>query len=248
VTPKAVSFDAGQTLVELDTGMLVRRLAERGVTVGEDDLARAQPAAWRRYDDIMKGGGHETPWQVFMATLLDGAGVPAARAPELAAWLWDEQPRANLWRRPIPGMFELAAELDALGVPVAILSNSEGKLAELIAEIGWSAPFRAIVDSGKLGVAKPERAIFEHTAAALGVTPAEVVHIGDSWNADVAGGRAAGMRTIWFGAAAMARAATLDDDGVAAADDAAGVRAILARWGLPALSAGAACAGAPRHR
>jgi hypothetical protein len=55
------------------------------------------------------------------------------------------------------------------------------------------------------------------------------------------------MRTIWFGPQAMARAATLDDDGIAAAEDAAGVRAILAGWGLPALSAGVACAGASRH-
>ena len=245
MTPRAVTFDAGQVLIQLDTAMLVRRLAERGVGVPEDALARAQPAAWRRYDEVMKDGGHTGPWQVFMATLLTGAGVEPEKARELAAWLWEEQPRANLWRRPIPGMFELAAELSGQGVPVAILSNSEGRLAELIDEIGWSAPFRAIVDSGRLGVAKPERAIFDYAAAALGVEPAEVVHIGDSWNADVVGGRGAGFRVIWFGATAVARAATVDDDGVATAEDADGVRAILARWGLPALSAGAACTGGP---
>lgn len=242
--PRAVSFDAGQTLVELDTTMLVRRLAERGCAMTEAALVAAQPAAWRRYDEVMRHGGHETPWQIFMATLLTGAGLAAEPAGELARWLWDEQPAKNLWRQPIPGMFELARELAGLGVPVAILSNSEGKLAELIDEIGWSAPFTAIVDSGRLGVAKPEPAIFLHTAAALGVTPAEVVHIGDAYNADIVGGRAAGMRTIWFGPVAVAAAATLDDDGIATAADAAGVRAILARWGLPALSTGAACAGA----
>lgn len=242
--PRAVSFDAGQTLVELDTAMLVRRLAERGVAMTEGALAAAQPAAWRRYDEVMKDGGHERPWQVFMATLLGGAGVDDDPAVVLARWLWDEQPAQNLWRQPIPGMFELARELAALGVPVAILSNSEGKLAELIDEIGWSAPFTAIVDSGRLGVAKPEPAIFLHTAAALGVAPAEVVHIGDAYNADIVGGRAVGMRTIWFGPVAVAAAATLDDDGIATAADAAGVRAILARWGLPALSTAAACAGA----
>lgn len=244
---RAVSFDAGQTLIELDTAMLVRRLGGRGVAVTEDALARAQPAAWLTYDEIMKHGGHKAPWQVFMTTLLAGAGVADAPAAELSAWLWDEQPRANLWRRPIAGMFELAAELAAAGVPVAILSNSEGRLEELIDEIGWRAPFRAVVDSGRFGAAKPERAIFLHTAAVLGAAPAEVVHIGDSWNADIAGARAAGMRAIWFGPVAMARAATLDDVGVAAAEDAAGVRAVLAAWGLPALSAGAACTGDARH-
>jgi HAD superfamily hydrolase (TIGR01509 family) len=229
-TSKAVTFDAGQTLVELDTAMLSRRLAERGVHADAAALDAAQPPAWRRYEQVVKDGGHEEPWQIFMRTLLEGAGVPAAAAAELAVWLWTEQPAKNLWRRPIPGMFELAAELTARGVPVGILSNSEGKLAELVDEIGWRAPFAVIVDSGKLGVAKPERAIFEHAARALGVTPAEVVHIGDSRTADVDGGRAAGMRTIWFGAAARERPD--DGDDVAVARDATAVRAALVRWGL----------------
>lgn len=227
---RAVTFDAGQTLVELDTAMLSRRLAERGVHVDATALEAAQAPAWRRYEQVVKDGGHEAPWQLFMRTLLAGAGVAADRATALAAWLWGEQPTKNLWRRPIPGMFELAAELTARGVPVGILSNSEGKLAELVDEIGWSAPFRVIVDSGRLGVAKPARAIFEHAARALGVTTAEVVHVGDSRTADIDGARAAGMRAIWFGAAARERPE--DGDEVAIAADAGAVRAALVRWGL----------------
>lgn len=228
---KAVTFDAGQTLVELDTAMLSRRLAERGISIDAATLDDAQPPAWRRYEQVMKEeGGHDEPWQIFMRTLLEVAGVPVGTAVSLAAWLWEEQPTRNLWRRPIAGMFELAAELTARGVPVGILSNSEGKLAELIDEIGWSAPFRVIVDSGKLGVAKPERPIFEHAARALGVAAGEVVHVGDSRTADVDGARAAGMRAIWFGAAARER--DDDGDGVAVAKDASAVRAALVRWGL----------------
>lgn len=238
MTPRAVTFDAGQTLVELDTAMLAARCAERGVTVTAAALDAARAAAWQRYEVLVKDGGHEAPWLVFMATLLGGAGVGAAEAEALAAWLWDEQQTRNLWRRPVAGMFELAAELAAAGTPVGIISNSEGRLAELIAEIGWSAPFAVIVDSGRLGVAKPDRAIFDHAAHALGVTPAEIVHVGDSRTADVDGARAVGMRAIWFGTTAA-----VDDAGVAVAGDAAGVRAALVRWGLPAVSTDPACQG-----
>lgn len=239
MTARAVSFDAGQTLVELDTTMLSARLAERGVHVTAAALDAAQPAAWRRYDEVVRSGGHELPWQVFMTTLIAGAG--GAGAADLAAWLWTEQPRRNLWRRPIAGMFELARDLAAGGVPVAILSNSEGKLAELIAEIGWAAPFRAIVDSGRLGFAKPDRRIFDHTAAVLGVGLDAIVHIGDSRTADIDGARAVGMRAIWFGPAAR----DVGDAGVAAAADAGAVRAILAGWGLPTLSIDHACQDRP---
>src|SRR5512142_1044993 len=96
-----VTFDAGQTLVELDLDFLARRLAERGVQVSVDDLERAAPAAWLRYDELTAAGvGH--PWRELMATLLAGAGVHDAVG--LARWLWDEQPRANLWRKPIAPM------------------------------------------------------------------------------------------------------------------------------------------------
>jgi putative hydrolase of the HAD superfamily len=229
---QAVTFDAGQTLIELDTGMLSARLAERGHRVAKDALDAAQPLAWRHYERSIQAGQHEGQWQVFMATLLAragrDAGIDEARVAWLADWLWTEQPAHNLWRRPIAGMFELARDLTGRGIPVGILSNSEGRLAELIAEIGWSAPFRVIVDSGRLGIAKPDRRIFETAAESLGVPLAAVVHIGDSRTADVDGARAVGMRVIWFGPTAI----DLDDSGVAPASNADEVRAILTRWGL----------------
>jgi len=159
-----------------------------------------------------------------MTALLAGAGI--AHPAPLVGWLWDEQPRANLWRRPIPGMLELARELGARGVRVGVLSNSEGKLAELFAEIGIAEPFAAIIDSGVVGIEKPDPRIFAHARAALG--GGDAIHIGDSWPADIAGARAAGWRAIWFGR----RVGPVDDPQIAVARDVGDVRAALARWGV----------------
>jgi FMN phosphatase YigB (HAD superfamily) len=142
----AVTFDAGQTLVELDPAMLARRLGERGVQVDAAALEAAVPAAWARYDEVI--GRVARPWHVLMDALLEGAGCGDGRAA-LVAWLWDEQPRANLWRRPVAGMIELVDALRAAGVPVGVLSNSEGKLAELFDEIGWGGRFDVVIDSGR---------------------------------------------------------------------------------------------------
>lgn len=222
VEPPVVTFDAGQTLIDLDLGFLARRLAERGVTVGTTALAAAAPEAWRRYDALVDpGGGH--PWRALMATLLRGAGV--ARVDPLVDWLWDEQPRANLWRAQLPGMVALARELAARGVRVAVLSNSEGRLAELLAEIGIADAFAAVIDSGRLGIEKPDRRIFDHTLAVLGAR-GPGIHIGDSWPADIAGALGAGWRAIWFGR----RAQDVADPRVAVAYDADGVRTVLAGW------------------
>jgi putative hydrolase of the HAD superfamily len=49
-----------------------------------------------------------------------------------------------------------------------------------------------------VGIDKPDSRIFEHAAKALGVPLAEIVHVGDAWEADVIGARSAGAQAIWF--------------------------------------------------
>jgi HAD superfamily hydrolase (TIGR01509 family) len=167
-----------------------------------------------------------------MLELLRGGGLRAKNgvnepeyATKIAGSLWDAQPTTNLWRKPIAGMFELARELQAQHIPVGIISNSEGRLAELLEELGQSTPFQVVVDSGRIGIDKPDPRIFEQAARALGIPLSDIVHVGDSWEADVIGALNAGARAIWF--------APDDDralpDGVAACRDAVELRRALKR-------------------
>jgi putative hydrolase of the HAD superfamily len=210
---RAVTFDFGQTLAELDTAMLAARLAERGATVAASSLEAARPAMWRRYNEAIRAGLGGHPWVLLMATLLESAGVEPTAVGPLAEWLFTEQPRRNLWRRPIAGMIERVRALRQRGVPVGVISNSEGGLAGLIAEMGWTQDFDVVADSGALGMEKPDRAIFDWTSKALGVDPEEVVHVGDSWAADYLGARSAGMRAVLFrGRDLMPAGAVLEED------------------------------------
>ncbi len=232
----AVTFDAGQTLIGLDHAMLAARLAERGVAIAPAALAAAQPAAWQRYEQAVRAGGHDRPWQSFMAGLMGDAAAGALSpdaADDLAAWLWSEQPRRNLWRRPVDGMIELVRDLRAAGIAVAVISNSEGRLAELFEELGWGDEFAAVIDSGRVGIDKPDPRIFALALEVVGCGPVgadAVVHVGDSRVADVDGARAVGWRAIWFGPTAAATGGW-GDPGVAIAADADGCRAALAAWG-----------------
>jgi putative hydrolase of the HAD superfamily len=223
-----VTFDAGQTLVDLDLDFLARRLAERSVHVSVKVLAAAAPAAWLRHDELV-AAGHGHPWNQMMTTLLAGAGVQGAAG--LASWLRDEQPRANLWRKPIAPMVALARELKERGVKVAVLSNSEGGLADLFAEIGLAELFEAIIDSGRVGVEKPDPRIFAHTLAQVGGDPHHAVHIGDSWSADVVGALGAGWRAIYYPSRAAA-APDLTDARVRIAHTADDARAALTAFGV----------------
>jgi putative hydrolase of the HAD superfamily len=99
-------------------------------------------------------------------------------------------------------MIELVDDLIADRIAVAIVSNSEGRLAELVDEMGWSNRFAIVADSGKLGIQKPDSGIFRWTAEKLGIPLDRIVHIGDSFAADVEGALGAGMQAIWFDRAA----------------------------------------------
>lgn len=197
---RAVTFDFGQTLAELDTVLLAQRLAERSVKCDADALERTVPDGWLAYGAAKsRGDVGRAAWCAFMGRVLVGGGVVAQQAAELADWLFDEQPARNLWRRPVPGMIELVAELRAQGVPVAVLSNSEGRLAALVAELRWSEQLPHVVDSGLLPFEKPDPRIFEHAAALLGVPTSALLHVGDAWEADVRGALGVGATACLFG-------------------------------------------------
>jgi FMN phosphatase YigB (HAD superfamily) len=227
ISQPVITFDAGQTLIELDLDFLATRLGERGLSVEVAALTAAMPSAWAHYDALVaQGTGH--PWRDFMAHLLQGAAVPEP-TPHVE-WLWEQQPTRNLFRRPIPPMLAVAQELAAAGARIAVLSNSEGRLVELLTEIAIAPMFPVIVDSGRLGIEKPDPRIFAHTLRELGSAgPPDVIpiHIGDSWSADIVGARRSGWRAIWYGRNADA----VHDPEIASAHSADDVRATLRRWG-----------------
>lgn len=235
----AITFDFGQTLAELDHEMLCRRVSERGLRLDVERARAETPAAWRAYNEAKRSGlAGGDAWCTLMRTLVTRAGLceadgatsaSTARIDELASWLFEQQPGANLWRKPVPGMFELVSSLAAAGVPLGIVSNSEGRIAELCVELGIDRHFRAVADSGVLGIEKPDPKIFDYAAERLGVPTHDLIHIGDAWEADVVGALAAGARAVWFapdGERAL-------PDRVRVASDALELARVLASWGFP---------------
>jgi putative hydrolase of the HAD superfamily len=78
--------------------------------------------------------------------------------------------------------------------PVVALSNGNAD----VHRVGIGQHFHASVSAQSLGVAKPHFRIFEAGAAAAGVQPHEVLHIGDDAHADGVGALAAGMQVAWL--------------------------------------------------
>jgi FMN phosphatase YigB (HAD superfamily) len=190
----AISFDYGHVLGALDLSELSERLGG----VDENALLAAEPAAYRAHDAAIANGlGHERAWRALMTTLVVAAGV-AGDVEEIVRRLWAAQPARNLWRFVPVEARALLDDLTARKVPMVITSNSEGRIAELLAEVGIVHHFSAVLDSGLLGFAKPDPRIFRRAAASLSLPENHIVHIGDSEPADIVGARAVGMHAIRY--------------------------------------------------
>ena len=133
-------------------------------------------------------------WAGFVGTILHGAGLAAERMPDVLDALWAEHLSLNLWSLVPDGLVPALDRARAAGVRVAIVSNSEGHLDALLARLGVRGSLDLVVDSGLVGVEKPDPRIFEIALRHFDVPPTRALHLGDVYATDVLGARAAGVR------------------------------------------------------
>ena len=88
--------------------------------------------------------------------------------------------------------------LQQMNLRMGIISNWDTPLHAMVEELGLAPYFEVVVASHDQRVrsAKPDAAIFKYALNAVGVPVEEAVHVGDSFEADIMGAHAAGIRAI----------------------------------------------------
>src|SRR5262245_8924135 len=88
-------------------------------------------------------------------------------------------------RRAAAGNAELLAELKVKGFRLGVVSNGCGNVAVLCGDLGYAPYLSVIVDSRRVGLHKPDPAIYVYTAVQLGLPPSAIMMIGDSFERDI---------------------------------------------------------------
>ena len=90
--------------------------------------------------------------------------------------------------------------LEALtAYPLGLITNGDSsQQRRKLHSTGIADIFSSVVVSGDIGVAKPQREIFDRSAQELGISPRELLFIGDNPQADVLGAIQAGWQCIWL--------------------------------------------------
>ena len=103
----------------------------------------------------------------------------------------------------MPAAVETLAEVKALGLPVALVSNAGVTpgfvLRRILDNFDLLTHMDVTVFSDEVEMAKPNPAIFRHALDELGLEPAEAAFVGDQPILDVFGARRAGLWTIQIG-------------------------------------------------
>ena len=86
---------------------------------------------------------------------------------------------------------------------LGVVSNSYGNMPALLAEAALGE-FAIVLDSALVGIAKPDPALYRLALERLALPGDAVLHVGDSWERDVAAAHAAGLRTAWLAPASAA--------------------------------------------
>jgi HAD superfamily hydrolase (TIGR01549 family) len=183
---RAVLFDFGKTLFDSPDGAAV--MVEQGI---ESELAeRIWTEIWERAlspAELARGRdrseeAHERLWKELFA-----AADPYA--PGISARLYETVMQAESWI-PYPDAAPVLAELQRRGATVGVLSNTGMSLRPAFAKHGLDGYVKVFVESYRLGIEKPDSAIFEAACRELGAAPEATLMVGDSHLADGAGVRA----------------------------------------------------------
>jgi putative hydrolase of the HAD superfamily len=196
-----IFFDVGNTLLFPNRArILVPMPADRHPTL--EQWQALERRTKQEFDDGMVGGRVDHSfWWTFHTYLLEEANL--LEDGLRTALIENTQKSAN-WDQILPGTPEI---LKSIGntYSIAVISNADGKIEEVLRRCGIADCFKSITDSGIVGQEKPHPAVFQAALLAMGAKPAESLYVGDVYSVDYVGARNTGMQAVLFDVAGAYR-------------------------------------------
>jgi putative hydrolase of the HAD superfamily len=201
---RAIFFDAVGTLIRLPRGApshYIEVAARHGADIPLEAMAPAFRAAW---EEMSAPPETRTPrpdddmgwWRALVERVLDHCAVPAGALDREAYFseLYSEFVQPGIWA-VYP---ETQAVLSGLTgkYQLGIISNFDGRLRTVLAQLGLAPFFQHIVISSEVGADKPAPWIFEEALRRAGVRAGEAWHVGDEPESDWEGGARAGLHVF----------------------------------------------------
>lgn len=200
--PAAVLLDAGGIVVLPTHERILGAFDRAECPVDPAVLDRAHYAATVAFGpDADLDADWAGVWEHYLQRYVEACGVPEPERPEVHRHLDSEFADAALWERVVPGVHDELRALADTGVTLGVVTNADGMMAARLRSLGvlqvgpgLGVPVSCVIDSGTVGVMKPDPRIFRIALDALDLAAEQVWFLGDSPAFDVVGARRAGLR------------------------------------------------------
>jgi putative hydrolase of the HAD superfamily len=198
--PRAIIFDAGNTLLRMNYAVIAGYLGGRGHAVTAALVHEAELRARVRLDEHLAPGASTESGAVharYLGYVLEHLGITAESEVEaIAAWRRQYNLPVGLWDVADPEAPAALARVKQAGLVAGVISNSNGSVQSILERTGLARHLDFVVDSAVVGVEKPDPRIFEIALGWAGVAAHEAVYVGDLYSVDVLGARRAGLRAV----------------------------------------------------
>jgi HAD superfamily hydrolase (TIGR01509 family) len=200
--PEVILFDVGNTLLFPNWERILAPLKDLGVVPSPEQLQAIERRTKNEFDELVSHGTVDHGfWQLFYSHLLgllhvDKNGVGRA--------LNETTRQSSNWDRIRPGTREALEQIGSK-YRIGVISNADGKIAEVLKVCGICDCFLSITDSGIIGHEKPHPAIFAAALRTMNVEPQRAVYVGDVYSVDYLGATNAGMQAVLFDVAGAYR-------------------------------------------
>ncbi|XP_051018858.1 haloacid dehalogenase-like hydrolase domain-containing protein 3 [Acomys russatus] len=135
-------------------------------------------------------------WMDLVLHTFHRAGVPDAQAvAPVAHQLYEDYSSPCTWK-VLEGAETTLKGCRKRGLMLAVVSNFDRRLEDILAGLGLREHFDLILTSEAVGCPKPDPRIFREVLRRTRVEPAMAVHVGDSYLCDYQGARAVGMHSF----------------------------------------------------
>lgn len=203
---KAIGFDLFNTLVTVDPmtlaqalDRLMESLREKGFQVHSESFKDAYRRQARRFLEATRSTGRETHNRFWVAAALgDAAFHVEPDDPRVKEAVDDYFQAFSKKCKLLPGTLEALERLREV-FPLGLLSNFTHAPAawSILEELKLRHFFQVILISGDLGYRKPHPSVFQKLCHELGVSPGEMLYVGDDPGPDIYGALDAGLRPVW---------------------------------------------------
>lgn len=191
-----IFFDVGGTLVFPNPQGTLGPLLDMGIRPAGPQLKRAERAAKRALDDFYSRpravNTDHNYWDAYYTQLLEDLRIAD---DVLKADLMARARTSANWDRVQPDTADVLSELSR-SYRLAVISNADGHIEQLLERLGVAGFFQTITDSGRVGHEKPDPRIFAAAIASIGADPARSLYIGDIYSVDYVGAKNAGMEAL----------------------------------------------------